>query len=180
MATVFFIRHGISEHNEGFDMYGPSAYNLDNYINSSLTSKGIDQAKGVKLYNSISRVYCSPLKRCIQTAREIFGPHEILYLYDGLMETQGPYPCNMREPYNDISNNYDNINIDNISTTYTPTAVHESNTDIKLRATSTLNLIKKDAIKNSKDSIAIITHNDVLESQFGRKFQNCEIYRAMF
>jgi len=178
MTTVFFIRHGHSDHNEGFDNYGEEAYESHNYLNSSLTSKGINQAKNVKLNTKVKRVYCSSLKRCIQTARIIFGPHETLYLYDGLMETQGPYPCNTRESIYDIEVQYENINIENVSTSYEPSNKHETQYMLKARVISTLMSIKKDTVKNNIDSIAIVSHNDVLESQFGRKFQNCEVYRT--
>jgi broad specificity phosphatase PhoE len=180
MTTVFFIRHGHSDHNEAFDNYGEDAYGSHEYLNSSLTSKGIIQAKNVKLNTKVKRVYCSSLKRCIQTARIIFGPHETLYLYDGLMETQGPYPCNTRQSYDDIQMEYENINMENVSKSYEQSNNHEAQYILKARVISTLMQIQKDAVKNNIDTIAIVSHNDVLESQFGRKFQNCEVYRTIF
>ena len=46
--------------------------------------------------------------------------------------------------------------------------------EIKRRAEACLETIKKESVH--LNSIAIVTHNDWLESMFGRKFFNGEVY----
>jgi broad specificity phosphatase PhoE len=164
---IHFIRHGHAEHNEGFDIEGDSAYTSEKYRYSRLTEKGIEQIKSIIMPGPIQKHYISPLKRCIETARIIFGPKPTLYLYDGLMETQGPYPCNYRENYDTFIRILENFNLVNINQNYYPTKIHETKDAMKKRALKTLESIKKDA--TGLDNIVIITHNDWLESIFERK-----------
>jgi broad specificity phosphatase PhoE len=171
---IHFIRHGHAEHNEGFEIYGESAYISENYRYSRLTEKGIEQIKTIIMKYPIQKHYSSPLKRCIETSRIIFGNKPILYLYDGLMETQGPYPCNYRENFDTFMRTIGRFNLENIDKDYYPTTSHESTEELKIRALKTLELIKKDA--EGLDNIVIVTHNDWLESLFGRKFANGEVY----
>jgi len=121
------------------------------------------------------RVYCSPLKRCIQTARIIFGSDELLYLHDGLLESQGPFPCNWRDFYDTFAQSTDRFNIYHLDDAYVPSPAEEDMADVKVRAEMCLETIKKES--RHLDSIAIVTHNDWLESMFGRKFFNGEVYQ---
>ena len=172
---IYFIRHGHSEHNAAFDEQQTiDVYTSHKYRHSALTEKGIGQIEAVKLPEKPQRVYCSPLKRCIQTARIIFGEEEVLYLHDGLLETQGPFPCNWRDWYDAFSQSKDAINIYHLSERYVPSQVHEDMDAVRLRAEPCLEAIKKEA--RHLDSIAIVTHNDWLESMFDRKFSNGEVY----
>lgn len=172
---VYFIRHGHSDHNAAFDkQQTKEVYTSHAYRHSALTTKGIEQIDAVKLPEKPQRVYCSPLKRCIQTARIVFGDEETLYLHDGLLETQGPFPCNWRDFYDTFAQSKDPINIYHLSYTYVPPQVEEDMEDLRKRAEACLSRIKKES--KHLDSIAIVTHNDWLESIFGRKFSNGEVY----
>jgi alpha-ribazole phosphatase len=172
---IYFIRHGHSDHNAAFDeQQTKEVYASHAYRHSALTTKGIEQIEAVKLPQKPQRVYCSPLKRCIETARIIFGDEEILYLHDGLIETQGPFPCNWRDFYETFTQSKDAINIYHLSETYVPSQVQEDMEAVRQRAEPCLEAIKKEA--GRLDSIAIVTHNDWLESIFGRKFSNGEVY----
>ena len=175
---IHFIRHGHAEHNEGFEIHGESAYSSENYRYSNLTEKGIEQVKHISMKYPIQKHYSSPLKRCIQTSRLIFGPKAILYLYDGLMETQGPYPCNYRENYDTFIRIIGNFNLVNIDQNYYPTKIHETKDVLKLRALKTLEHIKADA--KGLEHIVIVTHNDWLEAVFDRKFSNGEVYSVEY
>jgi broad specificity phosphatase PhoE len=172
---IYFIRHGHAEHNAAFDeQQTTDVYSSHAYRHSALTTKGIRQIEAVKFADKPQRIYCSPLKRCIQTARIIFGNDELLYLHDGLLETQGPFPCNWRDFYETFAQNPDNLNIYHLDDTYVPSQVQEEMEDVKRRAELCLETIKKETVH--LDSIAIVTHNDWLESIFGRKFSNGEVY----
>jgi broad specificity phosphatase PhoE len=171
---IHFIRHGHAEHNAAFDeQQTKEVYTSHAYRHSALTSKGIEQIEAVKLPEKPDRVYCSPLKRCIQTARIIFGNDELLYLHDGLIETQGPFPCNWRDWYDTFAQSKDAINIYHLSETYVPSQVEEDMKAVKERAEPCLETIKKEA--GHLNSIAIVTHNDWLQSIFDRKFFNGEV-----
>jgi len=171
---IYFIRHGHAEHNEGFEIYGNQAYMFETYRYASLTAKGIEQIKNISMDSSIQKIYSSPLKRCIETSRIIFGTKPTLYLYDGLMETQGPYPCNYRENYDVFIRTLGNYNLVNINEKYYPTNIDETKEELKKRAVKTLDDIKRDA--KDLENIAIVTHNDWLEVIFDRKFANGEVY----
>ena len=172
---IYLIRHGHADHNAAFDeQQTTDVYSSHAYRHSALTTKGIGQIEAVKLPQKPQRVYCSPLKRCIQTARIIFGNDELLYLHDGLLETQGPFPCNWRDFYETFAESKDAVNIYHLDDTYVPSQVQEEMEDVKRRAELCLETIKKETVH--LDSIAIVTHNDWLESIFGRKFSNGEVY----
>ena len=172
---IYFIRHGHADHNAAFDeQQTTDVYSSHAYRHSALTTKGIGQIEAVNLPEKPQRVYCSPLKRCIQTARIIFGNDELLYLHDGLLETQGPFPCNWRDFYETFAESKDAVNIYHLDDTYVPSQVEEKTEDVKRRAELCLETIKKETVH--LDSIAIVTHNDWLESIFGRKFLNGEVF----
>ena len=173
---IYFIRHGHAEHNAGFEKYGSIVYESFDYLYSKLTRRGEDQIKTINIHDIIQRVYSSPLKRCIDTSRLLFGHSKMLYLYDGLLETQGPYPCNYREPYDVFLCSNPKYNLENIKIRFTPLTNHESMYSLKERATNTYEAIKQDAMNNNLTHIAIVTHNDWLESIFNRKFTNGEVY----
>ena len=172
---IYFIRHGHAEHNAAFDeQQTKEVYASHKYRHSGLTEKGIGQIEAVKLPEKPDRVYCSPLKRCIQTARIIFGDEEILYLHDGLLETQGPFPCNWRDWYETFAQSKDAINIYHLSEAYVPSQAEEDMKAVKERAEMCLETIKKES--RHLNSIAIVTHNDWLQSIFDRKFFNGEVF----
>jgi broad specificity phosphatase PhoE len=174
---IYFIRHGHAQHNEAFDkIQNKKVYESINYIYSELTEKGVSQIKAIYFDEKIQKVYCSPLKRCYQTARIVFGDSEILYYYDGLMETQGPYPCNYREHYDCFHSTIGKHVLENMSDKYYPSKVHETEIQLKKRAYDTLEKIKKDAFGKKLNTVCVITHNDWLEAIFERPFKNGEVY----
>lgn len=172
---ITFIRHGFADHNQGFLDEGEAAYSSLKYRYSRLTELGHRQAMDAKVPVS-DIVFSSPLIRCIQTARDIFGYSKILYLSDGLLETQGPFPCNWREPKGLIESRYTNVNTDLLSPNYSLMSEKESNMHLHERAEQTLTYLILKSKKLKAKSIVIVTHNDWLESIFNRKFKNGEVY----
>jgi broad specificity phosphatase PhoE len=108
------------------------------------------------------------------------GERAILHLHDGLMETHGPYPCNWRADFDTLQNSRSYYILKDVEKEYKPytkyylTNISETHDEIKKRALDTLEQIKKECY--DLDNILIVTHNDWLESLFGRPFKNGEIY----
>ena len=178
---IYFIRHGHAEHNAAFDiLQDRKVYRSFDYKESHLTEKGIQQIKDIKILDEMDRVYSSPIIRCIETSRILVGDNPILYLHDGLMETQGPYPCNWRPDFDTLTRSLGRYILKDVNVKYEPyityylTNISETHEQIKQRANKTLEHIKNEC-KNMKH-IMIVTHNDWLESLFGRPFANGEVY----
>jgi len=182
---LYFIRHGHAEHNAAFDeKQDKSVYRSFAYKDSHLTKKGIEQIKEVelpvKLPRKMDRTYSSPLTRCIQTARLLMGERAILHLHDGLMETQGPFPCNWRPDIDTFRNSLSYYILKDVEKQYTPytkyylSDISENDEEVKERATTTLEQIKNEC--SGLDNVLIVTHNDWLKSLFGRPFKNGEVY----
>ena len=181
---VYFIRHGHAEHNAAYDeKQDRSVYRSLDYKDSHLTEKGVQQIKEVelpvKLPRRMDRVYSSPLTRCIETARLLVGDRTILHLHDGLMETQGPFPCNWRPDIDTFRNSLSYYILKDVNSSYTPytkyylTNIGETHEEVKERANTTLEQIKSECA--ALDNILVVTHNDWLESLFGRPFKNGEV-----
>lgn len=178
---VYFVRHGHSDHNAAFDkLQDVNVYRSLDYKYSKLTEKGVKQIKDVVLSEKVQRVYSSPITRCIDTSRLLVGDDTVLHLHDGLMEIQGPYPCNWRPDIDTFHKSLQKYNLKNVKEKYTPytdyfeTDISEPWDMLRERATNTLRSILQEC--DTLDSIMIVTHNDWLESLFKRSFMNGEVY----
>ena len=172
---VTFIRHGFAEHNQGFLDEGESAYSSLKYRYSNLTDLGNKQTRKLVVPKA-DIVFVSPLTRCIQTARNVYGTNQMLHLSDGLLETQGPFPCNWREPKGLLNVKYKNVNTDLISPNYTIQEEPETDLHMEERANQTLEYLIRKAKSMNLKSMAVVTHNDWLESIFHRPFKNAEVF----
>jgi len=175
---IYLVRHGRAYHNEGFEKVGPSAYRDIIYRDSRLTDIGHHQTIGKAWNISVQRVYCSPLHRCIQTARNMFGSLRRLYLEDGLMETKGPQPCNLRLGLDELSARFNNIITTGVSTTdpVLDSEVESAET-LKKRVNECFKSICEDVRSAGLTSIAIVTHHDWLEALTEKSFKNAEIMK---
>ena len=174
---VYFIRHGHALHNQGFDDMGEIAYFSPEFMHSTLTEKGHAQTRSIVSPN-VEAVICSPLVRCIQTARNVFGPTRLLYLHDGLLENQGEHPCNMRETKQEIVSKYENVNVSGVRTIYNPSL--ETDKDMRVRAEDTIQDILRSAVKNHYTRIAIVTHHNWLYALLNVSMRNAETYRMYY
>lgn len=173
---IYLIRHGRAYHNEGFDNVGPSAYRDIVYRDSKLVDTGHCQTIGKAWDIRVERVYCSPLFRCIQTARNMFGSSRRLYLEDGLMETKGPQPCNIRLSLQELRTRFNNITTTGVSVIDpVPQDKVEDTETLKNRANECFKRMCEDAQRAGLSSIAIVTHHDWLEALTERSFKNAEI-----
>ena len=166
---VVFIRHGHATHNQAFLLEGECAYFSEKHANAPLTPLGHTQTKALSV-PCVERIFVSPLYRCIQTARNVFGQYTVLYLHDGLMETQGRHPVN-RRPQKDELYMYAPMNVESVSESYMFKS--ETSEDVKERAAKTM----KDILERSVGCkrIAIVTHHDWLFECLGESFANAEV-----
>lgn len=178
---IYFVRHGHADHNEAYDkLQDKKVYRSLEYKDSHLTQKGVEQIKSINLSTRMDRIYSSPIIRCIETSRILFGNDTILHLHDGLMETQGPYPCNWRPDLDTFMRTLKKYNLVNVKTNYSPYTdyyvpnISESKSHLSERAQSTLDAIKNECA--GMKHVMVVTHNDWLESLFGRPFVNGEVY----
>jgi broad specificity phosphatase PhoE len=195
---IYFVRHGHSDHNAAFDVaQDKSVYRSFDYKESHLTEKGIAQIKAIQLPKMdlenaehfkeshsrlprMDRIYSSPIIRCIETTRILVGNEIIIHLHDGLMETQGPFPCNWRPDIDTLRSSFGRYILKDVAVRYEPYTTYylpnigETHEQIRERINKTVNEIKEEC--KSMNNIMIVTHNDVLEAQFGRPFVNGEVY----
>lgn len=166
---VVFIRHGHALHNQGFEEEGESAYYSEKYAYSPLTEKGHIQTLTVGSI-PVDCVFVSPLVRCIETAWNIFGKGRVLYLHDGLIETQGHTP-NRRES-RDALNDYPNVSLKYVRDFLVEGV--ESPERIRERAVETIRHILAES--SGFRRIAIVTHHDWLKALLKKSFRNAEVY----
>jgi broad specificity phosphatase PhoE len=163
---VVFIRHGHATHNEAFLLEGESAYFSEKHLNAPLTPLGHTQTRSLTV-PCVDRIFVSPLYRCIQTARNVFGQYKVLYLHDGLLETQGVHPVNRRQKKDELYM-YAPVNLDSASESYVVKI--ETAEDVKERAAKTIQDILENSVGCKR--IAIVTHHDWLFEFFGESFLN--------
>ena len=166
---VVFIRHGHALHNEAFEREGESAYYSQKYVYSTLTQKGHAQTLGIDM-TPVDCVFVSPLVRCIETARNIFGRDRILYLHDGLIETQGHTP-NQRES-RDALGKYPNVSLKYVKESLVPCTETES--EVHDRALRTIRHILAQSVGFKR--IAIVGHHDWFKVLLKKSFQNAEVF----
>ena len=130
--TIILVRHGEAQHNVGYREIGEDAYFKKEYIYSSLTSKGKNQAldlanKFVKdeIIKDSEIIITSPLDRAIQTASIIYEtinsdnlkditpknitPKLKFITMEDPREMNFQHPCNMRRTITDINKTYPNV-----------------------------------------------------------------------
>lgn len=173
---VCFLRHAQATHNAACLVCGPIAYESWEHEDALLTPLGNSQAKAVKLPFIPDRVYCSPLRRCIQTIRPSL-PNATLILHDGLLERQGQHPCNVRgsktflrtfDPFLDLTLLPENH--------LYPFPTRESLEDLRRRVASTLSEIYENARLQNAKQILIVGHCDAFDSVLGLRLKNTETH----
>lgn len=98
MTTFIFLRHGEAGHNVAARTEGDAAYFDPRWKDACLTAEGIEQVRGVLSDIEFDVIYCSPLRRCIETLHAAL-PSSVdmkVCLDDRLMEPQGSHICNKR------------------------------------------------------------------------------------
>lgn len=173
---VCFLRHAQGTHNAACLLQGPLACESWEHKDAPLTPLGHIQASAVTLPFVPDRVYCSPLRRCIQTIRPAL-PFATLILHDGLLERQGQHPCNVRGSKTFLHTFDSNLDLRNLPETHSyPFQIRESHESLRLRLTAALTDIYKDAAAAGAASILIVGHCDAFESVLKYRLKNTETY----
>jgi len=174
---VCFLRHAQATHNAAAAAHGESEYESWEYKDALLTPLGHTQVSNVILPFVPDRIYSSPLRRCIQTARALTDTKTIIYLYDGLIERQGHHPCNLRSHKSGIIEFDTFTNTDNIEITYNHVFSHrETDAEVYARASASLSDIYADAARAGATQILIVTHWDVLKVLFNADVKNAKTF----
>ena len=166
MKTLYFIRHGISEHNVLYHDFGKKVFYDKRYYDTKLTPEGTQQS--IQLSNTwkdihkVELVLCSSLSRTLETARNIFINMSVpIFALDILKEyPQGLQTCNKRSEKKILIDEYQEIDFTNVNDVDTmwnherEETIDELNQRIQM-----LN----DFIQTRKETeIAIIGHNSFI------------------
>ena len=166
MRYLYFIRHGVSQHNVLYHNLGKRVFYDARYPDTKLTPKGVQQsitlANTWKDINKIELVLCSSLSRTLETARNIFNHMNIpIFALDILKEfPQGLQTCNKRTDKKILINEYPEIdftNVDDIDTMWN----HEREETID-ELDQRINLLNEFLKGRKETEIAIIGHNSFI------------------
>lgn len=148
---VYLVRHSMTKGNQEKRFVGCT--------DESLCEEGIILAKKKKL-PSVSKVYVSPLRRCMETA-DILYPNQDKAIWAGLRETDfGEFEY---KNYDDLNGNLDYQKwIDSNATIGFPNG--ESLEEVDRRVKDTFLQILKESTQNKYKSIAIVTHGGTIMS----------------
>lgn len=173
---VCFLRHAQGTHNADALLHGPIVYELWRHKDAALTPLGYSQAASICLPFVPDRVYCSPLRRCIETIRPSL-PTATLILHDGLLERQGHHPCNVRESKTFLHSFDSNMNLSKLPEAHNYSfEIRESHETLKMRISSTLADIYKESMAARASQILIVGHCDAFDSVLGIRLKNAETY----
>jgi broad specificity phosphatase PhoE len=197
MNNVYFIRHGKSSHNIGFDKHGEEAYTDIVHTDSNLVEKGIDEALNLKIelekvFDDIYKkdnylILISPLQRCITTGLLAFGNYEIPIERFICIEELQEYPCGVHTPNKRTNLNTliyfygDKIDFSNIKINtdiYWNKDREETIDELKNRIKDFKK--KLEEYKKTYKNIFIITHNSFMSQYlFGNtdaNIKHCQLY----
>lgn len=127
------------------------------------------------IYKPISKIYTSPLKRALAIATTLQKTfHTEIYATDELLGRLGTYYANIRSSYDDIKQEHPIINLSNVHSSTIPwQQTQESELSVIKRINSILEHITTTC--NEHDTVAVITHPDVLLIYTGRTIRCGEI-----
>ena len=179
MKTLYFIRHGIAEHNLLFEKVGKDAFYDKRYYDTKLTPKGHEQS--IHLGNTWNKIHeidlvlCSSLSRTLETARNIFSNTSIpIIALDILKEhPQGMHTCNKRTEKKILIERFPEINfseiIDNEDTMWCDTK-EETLDELNQRIDQFNQFLQTRDEKN----IAIVGHNSFIGTYKDKKIGHIE------
>jgi len=166
MKNLYFIRHGVSQHNVLYHNLGKRVFYDPRYPDTKLTPKGVQQSITLsntwKDISKIELVLCSSLSRTLETARNIFVNMNIpIFALDILKEfPQGLQTCNKRTEKGILINDYPEIdftNVDEVDTMWNPER-EETIDELDQRINHFNEFLKQ----RKETEIAIIGHNSFI------------------
>ena len=180
--NIYFVRHGQAYHNISDDFYSK-----DN-IDALLTPTGLIQSEevGLKLQNiKFTKIYCSPLSRCIQTCNNIlkynnFDSEYIIDFHDYIQE----YPYNVYSNLRKSKKKLQDYYIKSLTKyKYNDSHIYEKNDknlSVEVRIINFFKDLRKNV--NSNSNILIVSHNNLLTKMINLIFkikinfiENCDI-----
>ena len=179
MKTLYFIRHGVAQHNVLFNNMGKKVFYDKRYYDTKLTPKGHEQS--IHLGNTWNKIHeielvlCSSLSRTLETARNIFSDTSIpIIALDILKEyPQGMHTCNKRTEKNILIEQFPEINfsevIDNEDTMWSNTK--EESLD---KLNERINEFNRYLQKLEEKNIAIVSHNSFIGKYKDKKIGHIE------
>jgi len=174
MKTIYFIRHGIAQHNVLFNNLGKKVFYDPRYSDTKLTPQGHEQS--IKLGNNWKEIHdidialCSSLSRTLETAENIFmNTGKKIIALDILKEfPQGLQTCNKRSNKSDLIKRFHTIDfsyIDSEEDELWDSTKEESINNLNLRIEKLNDFLKLREEKN----IAIIGHNSFISQYKDKK-----------
>ena len=166
MKKLYFIRHGVSQHNVLFHNLGKRVFYDKRFYDTTLTSHGIEQAKRLQQtwekLDQIDLIICSPLTRTIQTANYIFShTKKKIISHDMLKEfPQGLQTVNKRKEKDELLKLYPTIDfteVNHVNNIWNPER-EETIDELNQRIEKFKKFIKTRDEKN----IAIVGHNSFI------------------
>lgn len=161
---LYCIRHGESLHNVLYKKYGSDIFSHIEYKDTLLTPLGHKQSKNLsKTFNNIDEIeliIVSPLKRTLQTAKNIFESKKIpMISLDYCREYPlGLHTCNKRSSKEELEILYPDIDFQDLKTNFDETWLPdrlETIDELETRIKKFLNFVKN----RPEKKIAFINHS---------------------
>ena len=122
MKNLYFIRHGVSQHNVLYHNLGKRAFYDPRYPDTKLTPKGVQQSITLsntwKDISKIELVLCSSLTRALETAENIFIQSNVKMIALDLLKEfpEGLQTVNKRSNKEDLIQTYKKIDFSYLDT----------------------------------------------------------------
>jgi broad specificity phosphatase PhoE len=179
MKHLYFIRHGLSEHNVLFKNFGKRIFYDKRYYDTKLVGQGIEESlqlgKTWDKINNIDIVFCSSLSRTIQTAINIFqDTNTKIYALDIIKEfPQGLHTCNKRSDLSLLKKTYPRVDFSLIDQENDTMWSDTKEEDIQL-LNKRIHDFKIFLNKREETNIAIVGHNSFMGQMLFQKLSLVE------
>lgn len=182
---IFLVRHGEAEHNAAYRIEGEIAFYDRSWQNARLTEQGGEQAlkAGEELVAVLGQgakaiFWCSPLDRCIETAKYIARsiPPISFTLHDDFIECLGGgHVCNERDLPAQIRLKWPDVNASLIPErppvdTDDPRETFEQ---AEVRMKRGIAMVRAQA--TGPEPIIIVTHHDAVKALTGVSLKNAQV-----
>jgi broad specificity phosphatase PhoE len=167
MKTLYFIRHGTSQHNVLFKNFGSKIFYDTRYYDTKLTGEGHEQSlflgKTWDEKDRIELVITSSLSRTLETTMNIFKNTRVPIISLDLFKEfpQGLHTCNKRSTKNELLKKFPRIDFSNLETNedvmWNP--IKEETMD---ELNERIKQMKEFIQQRHEKKIAIVCHNSIM------------------
>jgi broad specificity phosphatase PhoE len=168
---MFLIRHGQSQFNEAFSRTGRDPLIVD----APLTARGEEQARAAARKmtgKKITRLFCSPYTRALQTAAPIAEALNLPVQVDPLLGERRLYTCDIGTPCASLRTRWQTHDFVRLEKEEWWPAAHESEEDIERRVHAFMALRQDDA---DMETTVIVSHWYFIFTLAGMDAENAEI-----